>query len=1665
MIIIGVFCSYNDAMSIGKCDSLTTCLGNALTQTITTGKSAQYVDVLPSSSLFSYTNQLSVEFWFKPQKQAGKIQYIAGIWGPAEDANDVWVIYIDGTDNLCFEINNPGTNQKSLDNTIAKTPISGNYDKWIHGCFVFDGLSNTAFIYIDGSLQYAATNNLFPISFLKKPERSDLSLQIGGANAVSNDPNTYRTFLGQIDEFRIWHKVLTPSEIFCGKDLSFEGSEKDLILYHRYNQNQNIFDICDATNKGNNGIARSGAACKVSNRRFFQTIFIEPKITQILDTLKCESKKEWTFKVRDTSSCKKTIFIRVDGIGKEYFKVNPARFNNTNQNEEYEFTLTFEGNLIGNIAPNLQIYSANRCRDFLNIPIKLTRASELSYTKDSLGFDLLKALCIQSPYHDSVITICNTTNTTSNPKNITINSITSSIPAIFQVISPSAPVDISPGACQKITVRFNSKDTTNLYKGVLTIKSTDGCNPEVKIDLVGQVQEVIGIFKTDGKTRLPLSNFGTVCVDFASDAVQYVWSNLLTNEDIFVDTIIYPQGFTGVKYRYPVTLEFKTGYMPDYFRFFPNRKGPFNDSIIFVVRSGGCTIRKPVYVKGTGYESELEFILPNIDFGSIPVGQTVTLDVEVINKSNDPLQVSFYLKDGSGFFLNGARSINIPANGKGKVPLTFNPSQSKLYLDEICFFENRCYKSGCIQVKGIGYAERFSFQPEILNLDGVIGCEKKTGKVRVVNNTAQTQTLTNFVFTDTSTKFTIINPGSLPTSITLKSGEFFEFEIEYSPNQINVDRVDRAYIYFKSEDGIIWNLKILGTSQSPKIFVTQETTYGQLEVGEKRVRTIIVENISPYDVTVDSLFVGSDFKILYPLNLKNRLLKPRDSIQVQVEFAPTLEKYYDDIIKVFSSQPCMLNFTGNLSGRGLIIPLDIPISVISFGFIKPCDCAERKIQLINESRVFDMKIDSVYINGDSIAVPTPQLFDWNSFVLGNTKNSTPYNIKPSSRDTITVKYCPSGNFNRDSIDHSARIWVKASGNGWTRLYNVYLSGKMEIPFEAEKKILQFNPTRVDTFSVPNFTELKIPTIEYNLNQETVVIDSITFMPDERVFTASINGSTKFPVMLKSKDSLNIKVDFKPRAVREYKAKMVIHYSKPCLDKDTTVLVSGSGYAPAFGLSFNFENIRQLPDTLKFISCDTLTIPVYTSRQFPANVVDIKMRIGYDTTKLSYVGADSPYLKDTCKPHIPAISHKYSAFGGSEFLLKNFCTVDSTRPLLLAKFISKTGKRDIFDISLDSVNFDTEEVILFNIVAANDYGKVVILQPEIEIQDGIDFDSVQVLDCKSSTITVRNTGDIPVSIDNLIKLSNDFKVKSYTPNSGTLINVGDSCLVEIEFCPRKSGDVASSAFVESFFPCPVNDSCYIQGIGYAPELSVKIDISLNFDTPDTPDTLGFAIGDTVDVTLYTENDLSAVRNNILYNIMDLDFNVSFNYNPFVLKLISTVTRIPAVMKTNYAPGSIKLSYSNVNALKRGAIADLKFLAMVPDSVLSIFEVQADNFQTDSLLFLDLKTFPILGYCKSDGKCSLTYLKFTDNIHSLSQNFPNPWSDYTDIKFSIMEKVPVFIDIYSYTGEKVSTLLEGNEILSPGNYALRLYSGELSPGIYFYTIRAGIFSETKKMILVK
>lgn len=94
-------------------------------------------------------------------------------------------------------------------------------------------------------------------------------------------------------------------------------------------------------------------------------------------------------------------------------------------------------------------------------------------------------------------------------------------------------------------------------------------------------------------------------------------------------------------------------------------------------------------------------------------------------------------------------------------------------------------------------------------------------------------------------------------------------------------------------------------------------------------------------------------------------------------------------------------------------------------------------------------------------------------------------------------------------------------------------------------------------------------------------------------------------------------------------------------------------------------------------------------------------------------------------------------------------------------------------------------------------------------------------------------------------------------------------------------------------------------------------------------------------------------------------------------------------------------------------------------------------------------------------------------SLAQNYPNPFKPTTFIKYQIGIDDPqassdnqgcqTKLAVYNLSGQEVATLVD--EWKAVGNYEVELDASLLAPGVYFYSLQSGSFSDVKKLILLK
>ncbi len=152
-------------------------------------------------------------------------------------------------------------------------------------------------------------------------------------------------------------------------------------------------------------------------------------------------------------------------------------------------------------------------------------------------------------------------------------------------------------------------------------------------------------------------------------------------------------------------------------------------------------------------------------------------------------------------------------------------------------------------------------------------------------------------------------------------------------------------------------------------------------------------------------------------------------------------------------------------------------------------------------------------------------------------------------------------------------------------------------------------------------------------------------------------------------------------------------------------------------------------------------------------------------------------------------------------------------------------------------------------------------------------------------------------------------------------------------------------------------------------------------------------------------------------------------------------------SNWNKGTTSTSYElNITYMKDPGVGPTSFGGSAPAS---------RNFQ----IYRKISAANVIGISGNEVKL---------NDFRLSQNYPNPFNPVTKINYTIPSNVNgeisnVKLIIYNNLGMEVKTLV--NETQSAGNYEVNFNGENLSSGVYFYVLKAGNFTETKKMTLLK
>ena len=140
-------------------------------------------------------------------------------------------------------------------------------------------------------------------------------------------------------------------------------------------------------------------------------------------------------------------------------------------------------------------------------------------------------------------------------------------------------------------------------------------------------------------------------------------------------------------------------------------------------------------------------------------------------------------------------------------------------------------------------------------------------------------------------------------------------------------------------------------------------------------------------------------------------------------------------------------------------------------------------------------------------------------------------------------------------------------------------------------------------------------------------------------------------------------------------------------------------------------------------------------------------------------------------------------------------------------------------------------------------------------------------------------------------------------------------------------------------------------------------------------------------------------------------------------------------------------------------------MVPDGVVGEYIIKITAYDPSLWKDTDLSDDPFSIEQTATGDEPEGPPAYTNR---LEQNYPNPFNGTTTIAYSVAERCDVTVSIYDTAGKLVSVIERASR--EPGRYET-LWMGtdaegrDVASGVYFCSINAGSFKETRKIVYLR
>ena len=219
-----------------------------------------YVEIYNSVTLDNITEHVTVSAWIKPTDYPNRYSPIVyrGDERVPDIKNRSYILHLKEGGFIQFAASPGGAGEAGLYSPSNVIQLN----RWHHIAAVIDAKNNSMQLFIDGV--NVANRNFRGKKFLYN---SLLPLRIGWTHEENRE--THSSFIGQIDEVRVWNLPRTESEIRSDMNKQLNGNEPGLVGYWKFDAQTNGI-VTDSTPNKNDGKLVGDAKLEPYSRPIFE---------------------------------------------------------------------------------------------------------------------------------------------------------------------------------------------------------------------------------------------------------------------------------------------------------------------------------------------------------------------------------------------------------------------------------------------------------------------------------------------------------------------------------------------------------------------------------------------------------------------------------------------------------------------------------------------------------------------------------------------------------------------------------------------------------------------------------------------------------------------------------------------------------------------------------------------------------------------------------------------------------------------------------------------------------------------------------------------------------------------------------------------------------------------------------------------------------------------------------------------------------------------------------------------------------------------------------------------------------------------------------------------------------------------------------------------------